>query len=484
MKKVIIIGGGLSGLTSGIYLLEKGYKVTILEKNSFAGGLCFSYIKENSLIDMCFHWMTGTNKDSNVYKIWNHIDALKGIEIYHPNSFYQIKYNDKKITLYRDYNLLSNELLKYALSDNDKNLINELLKAIKDIGMYEANTNNPIDFESFEVLKNNIRLLLKFRKFVDINLIDYANQFDSEEIKFLLTNGMVDKNYSVFYFILTLGNFILGNASLPLSSSKTIVENILNRFISLGGEIIYDSLVNKINTKENKILSVVANEIEYQADYFISSIDIHYLYENLLKIDNPYKDKYDVDQKYKTYSYISLIFKVNKDLSDEELETIVLDKDNPYCLFNREINNVCIRQFSYLKYLNKDNSTTVEIFITTYDKDYSIFKSMSNDEYKLFKGCIGKYYLDYLKNYYKTENIKLLDIITPISLNRYFNSYKGTFMTYPLGPKMTQYISNHLVKEFSNLVLGGQWLTLPGGTPIAIINGKFAADTIIKIDSK
>ena len=37
-KKVIIVGGGLSGLTAGICLVERGFQVEIFEKNSFCGG--------------------------------------------------------------------------------------------------------------------------------------------------------------------------------------------------------------------------------------------------------------------------------------------------------------------------------------------------------------------------------------------------------------------------------------------------------------
>ncbi|MBI5748703.1 MAG: FAD-dependent oxidoreductase [Nitrospinae bacterium] len=37
-KKVIIAGGGLSGLTAGIHLIERGFEVEIFEKNSFCGG--------------------------------------------------------------------------------------------------------------------------------------------------------------------------------------------------------------------------------------------------------------------------------------------------------------------------------------------------------------------------------------------------------------------------------------------------------------
>lgn len=38
MKKIIIIGGGLGGLTSAILLARKGFEVTILEKNNQVGG--------------------------------------------------------------------------------------------------------------------------------------------------------------------------------------------------------------------------------------------------------------------------------------------------------------------------------------------------------------------------------------------------------------------------------------------------------------
>lgn len=38
MKKISIVGAGVGGLTSGIYLQNQGYQVTIYEKNSRPGG--------------------------------------------------------------------------------------------------------------------------------------------------------------------------------------------------------------------------------------------------------------------------------------------------------------------------------------------------------------------------------------------------------------------------------------------------------------
>ena len=58
MNKIVIIGGGASGLVSAICLARRGYKVTILEKNNICGkkllktgnGRC-NYFNENQNIE-------------------------------------------------------------------------------------------------------------------------------------------------------------------------------------------------------------------------------------------------------------------------------------------------------------------------------------------------------------------------------------------------------------------------------------------------
>ena len=50
-KKVIIIGGGISGLTSAFWLKQHGLNVTLIEKNSFAGGSIRTEHKEGYLIE-------------------------------------------------------------------------------------------------------------------------------------------------------------------------------------------------------------------------------------------------------------------------------------------------------------------------------------------------------------------------------------------------------------------------------------------------
>ncbi len=42
-KSVIVIGGGLAGLSSAVALAEAGYRIRLLEKRPFLGGRAASY---------------------------------------------------------------------------------------------------------------------------------------------------------------------------------------------------------------------------------------------------------------------------------------------------------------------------------------------------------------------------------------------------------------------------------------------------------
>lgn len=51
MKKVIIIGGGIAGLSAGIYCLMNGFGVELYEKNAVPGGECTGWDRQGYHID-------------------------------------------------------------------------------------------------------------------------------------------------------------------------------------------------------------------------------------------------------------------------------------------------------------------------------------------------------------------------------------------------------------------------------------------------
>ncbi|HOO28715.1 MAG TPA: FAD-dependent oxidoreductase, partial [Lachnospiraceae bacterium] len=49
MKKVIIAGAGIAGLTAGIYARQSGFEVTIYESHAIAGGASTSWRRNGYL---------------------------------------------------------------------------------------------------------------------------------------------------------------------------------------------------------------------------------------------------------------------------------------------------------------------------------------------------------------------------------------------------------------------------------------------------
>jgi len=49
-KSIIIIGGGIAGLSAGIYARMNGFNSAIYEMNSMAGGLCTAWSRKDFTI--------------------------------------------------------------------------------------------------------------------------------------------------------------------------------------------------------------------------------------------------------------------------------------------------------------------------------------------------------------------------------------------------------------------------------------------------
>ena len=63
MKKVIVIGGGITGLSAAWKLSENGYKATIIESEEQIGGLAKSIIIDNYILDIGPHSFFSEDKE-------------------------------------------------------------------------------------------------------------------------------------------------------------------------------------------------------------------------------------------------------------------------------------------------------------------------------------------------------------------------------------------------------------------------------------
>lgn len=454
--------------------------MNIYEKNGNFGGLCTSWRRKGVIIDGCLHWLIGTHGDSGIGRIWREIGGIKDGDIVKLDSFFKVFYENETLTFYNDFDKLERELYRVCVCDKDRSEIARFMELLRYLGMFEIASDIPPELNT-QPPKLGLAFARKTIGLFTVTLGEYAQKFETPIIRYALENSPVNKRFCALYFAETLANLCSGNADLPRGGSAALMRNVSERFKALGGKLITGTPVSEIiieNGTANGI-RLESGEIVY-GDYTVAACDVHHTFENLL--NNKYSPSAFFDsnadkEKYGTYSYIIAAFKTNADLRARNVSEIY--KTEKFDLSGKECDVLTVRHYAYDESFINDGHTVLQVFVDTDEEDYKKIKAMSGEEYAEFKRRTGEKLKRQLEKYYAANGeVELIDVITPRTYERYVNSYQGSFMSFPLGARMPQLLYARTVNGIDRLYLANQWLMAPGGTPIAVISGKFAAQLI------
>ncbi|MBO4826916.1 MAG: NAD(P)/FAD-dependent oxidoreductase [Prevotella sp.] len=81
MKKVIIIGSGLGGLTCGAILSKNGYDVTVLEQSAQAGGCLQCFWRKGAKFETGMHFIGSAAKGQTIYRLMNYLEIKDEVEL-------------------------------------------------------------------------------------------------------------------------------------------------------------------------------------------------------------------------------------------------------------------------------------------------------------------------------------------------------------------------------------------------------------------
>lgn len=486
MKKVVIIGGGISGLTTGIYLLDNGFDVEIYEKHSLPGGQCTGWYRQGYFIDGCAHWLVGTSTSSDLHPIYRHIGAIDDHSVIYDTEYFGKYYiDDQEITFYADLDKLEKELIR--ISKEDTKQIKKLIKSISVYQSVKIPVSKPLDMMNlFELIKFGfpmLRMLTSMLKYKHMSLEDYGNRFKSPILRKLFCRLMDNKEYNVHSMLYTMQAMSKKDAGIIEGGSLKLIMRVKENFTNKGGKLFLNSPVKKIIV-ENDIAKGILLESgkEIYSDYVISCADLNHTINSLLEgkyYDKDLTTKIKQDKNYLLHTCLYASFGVKKDISKypkngcyeiEELD--ILDQKE---------NILFVRNYSFDKTLNKDKTTLTSI-INLDDKIYDDLKNMTKEEYQSFKEKLAKDLLERIKKIYSLsdEEVVFLDIATPLTYERYNNSYKGSYMSFITTKRSKGLMRKGLVKGLKNFALAGQWIMPPGGIPIALFTSKNTAYRVSK----
>lgn len=492
-KKVIIVGAGISGLVAGIYARLAGYDVDIYESHSIVGGNCTGWVRKGYRIDGCIQWLTGTKKGTGVNRIWRTCGALTDdTQVYTPEEIASTVYDGKTYHLFTDLKKTEREFLK--ISPEDKNAIKQLLK---DIRRYQ-NLNAPIDkpFEEmkiFQLLPLIWKIILKGKtdkRIEAMTIGEYLGEFKSPIIRQLLFCVFPSEMpaYALFY---CLGIRSSGDGGWPIGGSVELVKRMQQRFETIGGRVYFNTLVDKIIIKEGVATGIQLKDDgrEILADYIIPAVDGEMLHKYFL--EGKYPDEYFVTRYSEKQNYLLLTgtyvgLGLQADLSAYPHNVYVRAKE-PLHINNTEINAFNVKIYNFDPNFTEGGKTVMAILLTEDEYDYwKDLKARSHEEYKAAKKQIAEWAQEAIIGVYPELEGKfdMSSVATPLTFNRYCNSYRGTYMSFiPYGNVKKQFHKG-TIEGIKNLFVAGQSTFPVGGLPLAAITGKFAVQRLIKADKK
>ncbi len=486
MKKIIIIGAGISGLSTGCYAQITGFTSEIFEMHTIPGGVCTSWKRGDYLFDHCLHWVIGSNKGTNLYPIFKDLGISENIDFYHTDIFRVIKLNNKTLNIYTDINKFESELIK--LFPDEKRGINKYLKLVRKF----TNFNPPMDgdFGNFGFI-NTVKMLtfmVSFIKLKSITIEDYLSKlFKNDELNEMLFRLFPVKKMPAIMAIMPLSFMNNKEGGYPLGGSLNFAQTIEKKYFDLGGKINYKSKVKKINVTNGCVNGIILEDGKFvAADIVISACDGKSVLFDMLQekyLTNKIRKYYDTPELWPPIISISL--GINRNLSNiGEITDFKLK--TPIFLGGREVS-----WSGFFHYCHDPNFAPKgkSVLQTQIETDYFFWKELyENDrnKYNQEKQRVLGTYIHILEEIFPgiTEDIEITDIATPVTWERYTANWQGSYEGWM--PTISNF-GKTLPKKLPGLkhfYMTGQWIFPGGGVPMCMAQGKQIIKTVLNDNKK
>jgi phytoene dehydrogenase-like protein len=480
-KQVIVIGGGIAGLSAAIYAKRSGFDVTLCEQHSIVGGMCTSWRRKGYLFEGAIHWLNGSSPKSQVYQMWKETGALDDtVKVYLHDIFRSIEWEGKILNLYRSIDKTAEHLL--ALSPSDEHEIHKLVKMVK---LFTRMGMPVMDIKGVKArnpkrmtLGSLFKMMPTFPIFARMNKLtsdDYFKQFKHPGIRKLL--GIIPEGYSASSVIFTLATLEMGDGGYPEGGSLAMTERMVRYYKSLGGKFLLDTKVNKVVIENGAVTGVKLENETLSADAVIVTQETIAALDRLF--DTPPHDAWLQELCETTKPAVCTFIGVGVRARFPEIIP-VWQLDEPIKYAGKEITEIGFGNYAgYEGYAPKGCTALTTAFMgDTYDFWKKLKEEGRYDEEKrvlaeqISRAICRKY--PQAKN-----NIEVIDIATPLTYERYTGAYHGSWMTIQgPGDRMKTYPGS--VQSVSGLYFSGHRIMPPGGHPSALAAGRMAAQLVCR----
>jgi phytoene dehydrogenase-like protein len=490
-RKVLIIGGGIAGLTAGCYLQKNGFNTEIFESQSTPGGLCTSWKRGDYIVDGCLHWLVGSNPADPIYALWSELIDMESIKFHYYEEFFRVKdRSGKEIIAYANLDLLNAELLRKA--PEDKKLITDFINGIRKMKSFPLKFDKaPELYTIVDKLKDSViyipylKTLIRYSK---MRIADFASKCKNPLLaKFF--NYSFSSEMPVLFILITFSWLDNKNAGYPIGGSLEFSKLFEKKYREWGGKINYNCKVESILTEKagrhHRASGIkTTNGDQHYSDIIISAADGYSTIFEMLggkfindRIKHYYKD-------FKVFpSFIQVSLGVDKDFRGYP-SGVAFPLDQPYSIDpEKEIENIYYRIINYDPTLAPEGKTLISCMVQTYNYKYwQDLRDSSTDKYKQEKQRIADFYIAQLDRELGgiKDKIEMVDVVTPATVIRYTNNWKGSFEGWMVTGETGFNSLPKVLPGLNDFYMTGHWVEPGGGVPAVFFSGRSLAQVINK----
>ena len=519
MRDIIIVGGGIAGLTAAAYLTKSGYKPLLLEKNPKYGGLISSFERDGFVYD------GGIRATENSGILFPMLKDL-GIDIEFTKNEVSLGVEDHIIRLESIENIREYQELLYSLFPANRDEITEIIAQMKKISRFmdiQYGIDNPaflnpaenLGYMITKIIPWMVNFALTAPKIAKLNLPvkQVLEKYTQNQALIDIITQHFFKDIPAYFALSYLKIYL--DYYYPKGGTGVIPQKLAEYIQEKGGIIQLNTLVTSIDPENRQVTDSRGDKYDYKQ--LIWAADLKKLY-NYLSLDSikDSKTKQAISERHQ---------ELENKLGNDSIITVYLAVDMPPNYFSEKNTEHFFYTPSRLGETAagtlpiEGNREQITDWITKLSKlqTYEISIPVLRDhnlappgktgliisilfDYQLTKHIKDQGWYDEFREKWKQLVIEALDesiyqglkdrvthsfTTTPLTIEEITNNTHGaiTGWAYTNQPMPAE---NRLTKIFSStetpipgVTQAGHWTYSPSGMPISVLTGKLAADRAI-----
>jgi len=294
---VIVIGGGMSGLSAAAHLAVKGQKLLVLEKHHVVGGSTSKFRRGEFVFDAALHEMAGGGPGKNnrgLYQLLKATGVDQKVQLYEVPHLYRSIFPGVDITLPPNWAGFKSELKKKWPEESQG--IDKFHTLCADLNNDTMELRDLFRYGAVQGALTRMMVPLRqstFYKWKDCTVKDLMDEcFKSEELKAVVSQfwvyyGAPVEKQSAVLFMCASDVYLSDGAWHIKGTSQALADGYAARIRELGGTVMTGTLVTKILVENGLATGVkTATGKTFTARYIVANTDPYQLTYKLLGKEN------------------------------------------------------------------------------------------------------------------------------------------------------------------------------------------------------